>query len=507
MARLALAAALALLFVAAQAWPVWAEPLPIQPPIPPVRLPIVGPTPSPSPSPTEPSPPAGPAVGPIGIGFGLQEVQRWVLSSASHELDQLKPVVTQPTLAPKDWFGPLYGRMTAIAIWLLGLFLLLAVLQSLLRGDLALLGETVVKHLPAAVLATAGVVSFTLLLMRIVDELCGFVLQGLGDQVWQTLHDASLAAWAAAALDPQWWGFLAVLLGLLALLATITISLELLARMALIYLLLLFLPLAFAAMVWPWARGLVRRALELLVGAILLKFVLVVVLVMAGAAFVAGAPVLPDQHPTQNEPRVADLLMGVILLVIGAMSPWVLVRLIPLVEAAASEHFHHVAATRHPSVTWGLSRVQALRRWVRQTDSTGVRPTVLATVVTPAELAAVLRVTGGAGGAAATAAGPAGAAATAAAAAAKGAVDLGTQPFGERAKEPQSSESSPPPPSPRWPAGRGPSWSPPSQPPSPPPPPAGDKPPASPPPPPPRWSPPPPPPPPPPRPPLGGGES
>ena len=305
------------------------------------QQPDVQPTPSPSPF-SAPEPPAGDLA-----GVGIQQVQWWVLSSAGHELQQLRPMVLQPTLAPGDWFRPLYGRMTAIAVWLLGLFLLLAALQALVRGDLALLGEAVLKHLPAAVLATAGVVSFALLLMRVVDELCGFVLEGLGDQVWRTLTDAAGVALAAAA-NPGWWGFWATLLGVLGLLAVIAIGLELLARMALIYLALLFLPLAFAAMVWPAARGLVRRLLELLVGLVVSKLVLVVVLVMAGVAFAAGMPVLPDQHPAQGEPAIADLLMGVILLLIGAMSPWVLVRLIPLVEAAASEHFHHVAINRHP---------------------------------------------------------------------------------------------------------------------------------------------------------------
>jgi hypothetical protein len=315
-------------------------------PLPGQQQPDVQPTPSPSPSPTVESPPPDEAA-----GIGIQQVQWWVLSSTSHELQQLKPVVTQPTLTPGDWFKPLYGRMTAIAVWLLGLFLLLAVLQALVRGDLSLLGEAVLKHLPAAVLATAGVVSFTLLLMRITDDLCGFVLQGLGDQVWQMLTDAAGVA-LAAATDLGWWGFWATLLGVLGLLAVVTIGLELLARMALIYLALLFLPLAFAAMVWPAARGLVRRLLELLVGLIASKLVLVVVLVMAGMAFAAGVPVLPDQHPPQGEPAIADLLMGVVLLLIGAMSPWVLVRLIPLVETAASQHFHQAIVSRHPlSVT------------------------------------------------------------------------------------------------------------------------------------------------------------
>src|SRR5579884_224994 len=79
----------------------------------PGRQPEAQPMTSPSPSPGE-EPPGEVA------GIGLEQVQWWVLSSAGHELQQLKPVVTQPTLAPGDWFRPLYGRMTAIAVWLLG---------------------------------------------------------------------------------------------------------------------------------------------------------------------------------------------------------------------------------------------------------------------------------------------------------------------------------------------------------------------------------------------------
>ncbi len=65
-----------------------------------------------------------------------------------------------------------------------------------------------------------------------------------------------------------------------------------LIREAAVYVVVLMLPLAFAAFVWPARRIWAIRAVELLIALILSKFAVVAVLSLAGAAY--GRPVAMD---------------------------------------------------------------------------------------------------------------------------------------------------------------------------------------------------------------------
>jgi hypothetical protein len=103
---------------------------------------------------------------------------------------------------------------------------------------------------------------------------------------------------------------------------------ELLMREAAVYVIVLMLPLAFAGMVWPARRIWAIRAIELLVALVMSKFAIVAVLSLGGAALVSGSSVASDS--------VTAALAGVVLLIMGAFTPWALLRLLPLAEVASS---------------------------------------------------------------------------------------------------------------------------------------------------------------------------
>ena len=100
------------------------------------------------------------------------------------------------------------------------------------------------------------------------------------------LDQAAAAAGNVSALDGS--PFFAVIVGLFAVMAALALALELIIRSAAVYVVVLMLPLAFAAMVWPARRIWAVRLVELLVSLILSKFVIVAVLSLAGAAFGGG---------------------------------------------------------------------------------------------------------------------------------------------------------------------------------------------------------------------------
>ena len=100
--------------------------------------------------------------------------------------------------------------------------------------------------------------------------------------------------------------------------------LELLLRAAAVYVIVLMLPLAFAALVWPARRIWAVRAVEVLVALILSKFLIVAVLSLGGAA-------LSESSLTS----VSGMLAAFVLLAMGTLAPWALLRLLPLGELAA----------------------------------------------------------------------------------------------------------------------------------------------------------------------------
>jgi hypothetical protein len=88
------------------------------------------------------------------------------------------------------------------------------------------------------------------------------------------------------------------------------------------------LPLAFAGMVWPARRIWAIRAVELLVALVMSKFAIVAVLSLGGAALVSGT--------SASSHSVTAALAGAVLLIMGAFTPWALLRLLPLAEVAAT---------------------------------------------------------------------------------------------------------------------------------------------------------------------------
>src|SRR5207253_10595610 len=119
--------------------------------------------------------------------------------------------------------------------------------------------------------------------------------------------------------------FLVFLIGLFPIGASFALWIELLVREAAVYVIVLMLPLAFAALVWPARRIWAIRAVEILVALILSKFLIVAVLSLGGAA-------LSQSFLTS----ISGMLAGFVLLTMGALTPWALLRLLPLGEIASA---------------------------------------------------------------------------------------------------------------------------------------------------------------------------
>ena len=248
-------------------------------------------------------------------------IDGWVTGSAQTLLNDTASALgntTSPQLRT-TWFSSTYWRMAAIAAVLTLPFLFAAAVQALIRSDVSMLARAAFGYLPLAMLAIAIAAPLTMLLLAACDQLCSFISSAAGHASAHFLGRIGIVAAAAAAGGSP---FLAFLVGLFMIAAAFTLWVELLLREAAVYVIVLMLPLGFAAFVWPARRIWAIRAVELLVALILSKFAIVAVLSLGGAAVSSAG-------------NLTGLMAGAVLIMLAAFSPWALLRLIPLAEIAS----------------------------------------------------------------------------------------------------------------------------------------------------------------------------
>jgi hypothetical protein len=291
------------------------------------------------------------------------------------------------------WFsgqGSPYATVRDIAILLTLGFALLAIVSGTLRGDPVGMLTRIAVGLPATALAMAVSIPVVAILLDLVDQLSTAVLDPANAPAVKFLSGFGETAAKTTG------GFAVVLVGLLAVLAAALVWAELLVRAALIYLVVAMSPLVLAATMWPAARGVLRRTVEVLVALIVSKLV-VSIAIAVGAAALGGA----GMENTGTAGAIGTLMIGAAILAMAAYSPFLVLRLIPVVESA----------------TIGQGVSHAPMRGVQ---------TAAGTVLT---LSAVGRLAGGAGAGAAgqSAAGATTGTGAAASASTSGGVDLATR--------------------------------------------------------------------------------
>jgi hypothetical protein len=254
---------------------------------------------------------------------GLDAVSGWVLAgtaAALHEVIHEIGVVTTPALG-STWFSASYWRVAGLAAMLTIPFLFAAAIQAVIRSDLPTLLRAAFVDLPIAFLGVAIAAPLVTLLLAATDQMSSLVSTVGASGSARFLDKAAEVATNASAIDGS--AFFAVVVGLFLLAAAIAVTLELLIREAAVYVVVLMLPLAFAALVWPARRIWATRLVELLMALILSKFVIVAVLSLAGAAL----------GHSSDGPGI--LLPAMALVFIAAFSPWAVLRILPFAELAA----------------------------------------------------------------------------------------------------------------------------------------------------------------------------
>ncbi len=314
-----------------------------------------------------------------GWAFGkvADGIAGWVLGAVSYFVEGAIDFLR--TSARPDvesaWFagpGSPYATVRNIAGVLLAGFVFLGLIQGLLHGDGAGMVRRMAGNLP---LAVAGMVVTTAVagrLLDLTDAMSDAVLASSDEQV---LH--FLSGFGAAVIVGT-KGFAAVVIGLVAVVAALLLWVELIIRASLVYLLVAISPLGFAATLWPAARGFLRKTIEILVAVILSKFVICVALAVGTAALAGVGTAGPsDVSAAEGTGAVAgasvgSLMVGAVLLGLAAFAPFVIVKLIPVAEAALVAQ----GVSRSPAraAQTGLSSYSSMRMVSRLSGSGGGGP-------------------------------------------------------------------------------------------------------------------------------------
>lgn len=262
-------------------------------------------------------------------------IAKWVLGAVAYFVDGVINFLL--TSARPDvssaWFsgaGSPYATVRGIAIVLLLAFVFLGIIQGLLAGDPGGMIRRVAADLPAAVF---GMVTTTIVvskLLELTDALSAMVLSNSNGQSIHFLSGFGVTVTGSTQ------GFAAVLVGLVAVLAGLFVWVELMVRSVLVYILVALSPLAFAAMVWPAARGVLRRTVELLLAVILSKLVICIA-ISVGVAALAGAGASRGATAGTRDQAAASmgtLFVGTAILAIAAFAPFLVLKLIPWAESA-----------------------------------------------------------------------------------------------------------------------------------------------------------------------------
>jgi hypothetical protein len=257
----------------------------------------------------------------------FRQATAWVADGAGWLVSRVGALIdstTTPRLQSR-WFSGQYQQMGLLATALALPLLFLAVIQTALSRNPAVITRALAA-VPTAFVLTGAAVAIVAALLGITDWACQVISGQAGSHsreffrdvgtAFSKLTESGGAAGAAPAL------FVALLASMFAALAALAVWVELLIRSAGIYVCVLFFPIVLVARIWPKLETWAARLAEGLTALILAKFVIVAVLSVA-----AGA--MADSRASEG---FNGVLAAGALLVFAAFAPLVLFRLVQLSE-------------------------------------------------------------------------------------------------------------------------------------------------------------------------------
>ena len=162
--------------------------------------------------------------------------------------------------------------------------------------------------------------------LAVTDWMTSAVLSGFGADARSAFRDLAGLLGPTAVTGSPLAPFVLFLVSVATALLGLVVWLELVMREAAIYVAVAFLPLTLAAMIWDRSALWARRLAELLAAIILSKFTIAVAFAVAASAI---------RGSRGDAGGLTGVLAGCGVLLVAALTPWALLKLIPFMEAAA----------------------------------------------------------------------------------------------------------------------------------------------------------------------------
>lgn len=228
----------------------------------------------------------------------------WALKHALLGLDMQEPAVADRG----GWFSNVWGMMVVVFKFAVIPLALISVIHSIAKGSMQQLLRTG-AYLIVSFLGTAVAVSVVQLMLEVFDSFSYLFVRSIQDDanlffttVANGLTEGGIDQNALPAL-------LGIVMSIMLMISSAVLYIILIAREATIYIATAFLPIGFATLLWPPAAKTFRHIVEIEVGMMLAKPVMVAAISLTIASVTAtgalnvtpeGAPLQPDGGTTFN---------------------------------------------------------------------------------------------------------------------------------------------------------------------------------------------------------------
>ncbi len=295
----------------------------------------------------------------------------WASASARAGLASLLQSFGETTEPDYLAIVPVYNRMLAIALLVVGAIIAIGLIEHILGGQLGLSWNLVPRVLVAVFFAFGGLSlvqylsAYAALLATTWSPDLGQYAQSLTDPASIDHLNRNASAGTLGAL---------IFTALLTILMAVIVHLELLVRAALMLTVTAFIPLVCVLAIWPRMTAAAVQLAEFLVGLMLSKFVVATVI------YIGFGLVIPAMHGAQSaEGKAGWMSTGLAILLIATFSPAILFSALRFAHGSAGGMVRGWGAGAISMMTMGSvvrlgsglgrSVVTRLRRGISNTQS------------------------------------------------------------------------------------------------------------------------------------------
>lgn len=296
---------------------------------------------------------------------------RWVAVGAIGAIDLVWVGIDGTTTPTVDSGGAVFQTSIAAARALAFPLLVAAALYSLLKRDASIALKSAFFYLPGSVVGMVVAGFIVNAMLAATDQLAAaYIDEGqTGIAVWLDELGGVIAAGVGITAP-----ILLVIFSFVLIAGSILVWLVMIVRSAAIVITYAFMPLAFAAIIFPATRSWIRRLIEIQLSFILAKPVIVAVLAL-------GSQTLADV-----DNALVAMMQAAALFYLAAFSPFALMKLLPFVgdEAVAAMEQPSGAPSRAVATAAGVIGGQKLAGFLAGSQQEG--PSAVAASASPGSL-------------------------------------------------------------------------------------------------------------------------